>query len=155
MVRMLCIYLFDANNRSNAHISCNSIEWRYGIVHSVQIDNWNRVIYNQTLFAFAYLYLSVFENLKRKGKTVRSFIHSFTHSLNIYCICSFGHIVCDCAWLCAYYQDKLIISILVICPLQLRDVCHGYCCLTGWILRKILYAKYFKFILWILYFQLS
>lgn len=53
-------------HESNAYFIRNSIQWKYEIAHSIHIDNWNRVIYNQTLFAFAYLYFSASERQTEK-----------------------------------------------------------------------------------------
>lgn len=60
--------------QSNAYFAYFAIEWKYEIAHSVRIDNWNRVIYNQTLFAFAYLYFSASERQTERKKP-----HSMHH----------------------------------------------------------------------------
>lgn len=72
-----CTYI-----QSNAYFKHFAIEWKYEIAHSVRIDNWNRVIYNQTLFAFAYLYFSASERPTERKKPhsmhhQQSFVWSF------------------------------------------------------------------------------
>lgn len=72
---------------STANISCKPIEWKYEIAHSVHIDNWNRVIYNQTLFAFAYLYFSASEQ-QTERKTSLSHVSFQWMDINV-CVCFF------------------------------------------------------------------
>lgn len=71
----VCVCIFaiayrmpDVHTQSNAYFMHFAIEWKYEITHSVRIDNWNRVIYNQTLFAFTYLYFSVSERQTERKK---------------------------------------------------------------------------------------